>query len=293
MIRQTGMKIKDKGNINGLIPFAGTLFIEGDAINSYLRNLENPQHLEWEVERAENKSKARRLLTTLTHFIKKSLDEMKNDESEEAIDPTVGEYLSANDFDESPNQERAEAIQDNIKDIKVHVTDVAPKPSGTQTGEPGETIVDADDGDIVVSDLPGEGGSGSQGQGGHGGNGGGSNPGDGGGNIPVEHRKKLSSISATSVRNVVRNKEKGEYTIVFTPGSSATDGILEVFMAAESQNYDAPIIAASCSECPDLQFSKNKITNLVFNEKKSLRLNIQLDYHDYCSLEVKAYGNQV
>ena len=53
MIRQTGMKIKDKGNINGLIPFAGTLFIEGDAINSYLRSLENPQHLEWEVERAE------------------------------------------------------------------------------------------------------------------------------------------------------------------------------------------------------------------------------------------------
>ena len=59
----------------------------------------------------------------------------------------------------------------------------------------------------------------------------GNNPGDGGGNIPVEHRKKLSAISAASVRNVVRNKATGEYTIVFTPGSSATDGILEVFMS--------------------------------------------------------------
>lgn len=57
MIRQTGMKIKDKGNISGLIPFAGTLFIEGDSINSYLRGLENPQHLDWEVERAENKAR--------------------------------------------------------------------------------------------------------------------------------------------------------------------------------------------------------------------------------------------
>ena len=45
MIRQTGMKIKDKGNINGIVPFAGTLLIEGDAINSYLRNLENPENL--------------------------------------------------------------------------------------------------------------------------------------------------------------------------------------------------------------------------------------------------------
>lgn len=293
MIRQTGMKIKDKGNINGLIPFAGTLFIEGDAINSYLRSLENPQHIEWEVERAENKSKANRLLKTLLHFIKASLDEMKNDESEEAIDPTVGEYLSASDFEQSPNQERSEILQDSIKDIKIRVTEVAPKPSGASTGEAGRTLIDDDDGDVIITDLPGEGGSGSQGQEGHGGNGGGNNPGDGGGDIPVEHRKKLSAISAVSVRNMVRNKTTGEYTIVFIPTSSATNGILEVFMSAESQNYEATIVAASCSECPDLKFEKNRINNLTFTEKKALRINIQFDYHDYCSLEVKAYGNQV
>ena len=293
MIRQTGMKIKDKGNINGLIPFAGTLFIEGDAINSYLRSLENPQHLEWEVERAENKSKANRLLKTLLHFIKTSLDEMKNDESEEAIDPTVGEYLSSSDFEQSPNQERAEILQDSIKDIKIRVTEVAPKPSGASTGEAGRTLMDDDDGDVIITDLPGEGGSGSQGQEGRGGNGGGNNPGDGGGDIPVEHRKKLSAISAVSVRNMVRNKITGEYTIVFIPTSSAINGTLEVFMSAESQNYEAAIVAASCSECPDLKFEKNRINNLTFTEKKALRINIQFDYHDYCSLEVKAYGNQV
>lgn len=293
MIRQTGMKIKDKGNINGLIPFAGTLFIEGEAINSYLRNLENPQHLEWEVERAGNKSKAKRLLTTITRFIKASLDEMKNDESEEALDPTVGEYLSASDFDESSNQEHSEALQDSVRDFKVRVTEVAPKSSGTQTVGIEKALVDADDGDIIVTDLPGEGGSGSNGHGSHGGNGGGNNPGDGGGSVPVEHCKKLSSISVANVRSVVRNKSTGEYTIVFTPGSTATDGVLEVFMSAESQNYDASIIAVECPECPNLKYGANKITNLVFTEKKALRLNIQLDYHDYCSLEVKAYGNQV
>lgn len=293
MIRQTGMKIKDKGNINGLIPFAGTLFIEGDTINSYLRSLENPQHLEWEIERAENKRKAKRLLTTLTRFIKTSLDEMKNDESEEVLDPTVGEYLSATDSDKSPNQERTEALQNSIKDIKVRVTEVAPKPFGTQTGELNKTLVDDDEGDIIVTAIPGEGGNSNQGQGGHGRNGGGSNPGDGGGNVPVEYHKKLSAISAASVRNVVRNKATGEYTIVFTPTSSATNGTLEVFMSAESQNYAATIVAASCSECPDLKIYKNKITNMTFTAKKALKLNIQLDYHDYCSLEVKAYGNQV
>ena len=80
---------------------------------------------------------------------------------------------------------------------------------------------------------------------------------------------------------------------MFIPTSSATDGILEVFMSAESQNYEATIVAASCSECPDLKFEKNRINNLTFTEKKAIRINIQFDYHDYCSLEVKAYGNQV
>ena len=54
MIRQTGMKIKDGDRINGFISFAGVLFIEGDAINEKLRALENPEHTEWQPDRAAN-----------------------------------------------------------------------------------------------------------------------------------------------------------------------------------------------------------------------------------------------
>lgn len=289
MIRQTGMKIKDKGNINGLIPFAGTLFIEGVSINSYLRSLENPQHLEWEIERADNKSEAKRLLTSLTRFIKSSLDEMKNDESEESLDPTVGEYLSANDSDNSPNKERAEAIQDNIKNIKISVKEVVPKLEETSIGKPGKTHRDDKKGDNVTDGINDKGDNDGQNK---------SEDHDPAGRDKfgqsdkktVKQRKKMSDITMSSVRNIVRNKTCGEYTIIFTPGSSA-EGVLEVFMSAESQNYEAPIIAVSCNECPDLEFDKNKITNLVFTKNQPLRINIQLDYHDYCSLEVKAYGN--
>lgn len=293
MVRQTGMKIKDKGNINGLIPFAGVLFIEGDAINTYLRGLENPQHLEWEVERAENKNKARRLLSYLLRFIKSCLDEMKNDDSEEALDPSVGEYLSATQDDDVPNQETTEGIQDSIKDIKIRITEVKPQPTGSQSGPDGKTQVDDENGDLVVTDLPGEGGSGSKGAGGGGGNGGGDNPGNGGGDAPVEHRKSFSSIAPANIRTPVRNKDKGEYTIIFTPSASATDGVLEVFMSAESQNYDAKILNAECESCPNIAFSNNRISNLTFTDKQPLKINIVLDYHDYCSMEVKAYGNKV
>lgn len=296
MIRQTGMKIKDKGNINGIVPFAGTLLIEGDAINSYLRNLENPQHLAWEKERADNKAQYNQLMKTMLKFMKDSLNSMKDEIAEEELDPSVGEYLSANDAEDAANQERAESITDEIKEIKVRVVEAPPKPSDANIPDNKQTLVDApddEDGDATVTDLPGEGGSGSTGNGGGGGNGGGSNPGNGGGKTPVEHHKKFISISAARIRNVLRDKATGQYTIVFTPMISAQNGIMDVFMSAESQNYEASIVSATCVSCPDLKVSNNRISNLVFTANQPLRIDIQLDYHDYCSMEVKAYGNQV
>lgn len=293
MVRQTGMKIKDRGNISGLIPFAGVLFIEGTAINTYLRSLENPQHLEWEIERADNKAKAERLLKKLRAFIKESLDELKNDDSEEEIDSSVGEYLPADEIAENDVQNKTENISDNVREIKVRITSITPKPSDALTGQDGSTETNDPDGEIVVTDVPGEGGSGSEQSGGGGGDGGGTNPGDGGGNIPIEHRKSLTSISPASIRSLVRNKKTGEYTIVFTPSTSAENGKLELFMSAESQNYEAKIIAATCKACPEAVFSGYTISNLTFIERKPLIVEIKLDYSDFCSLEVKAYGNKI
>lgn len=294
MVRQTGMKIKDKGNISGLIPFAGLLYIEGDSLNTFLRTLENPQHLEWEIDRAETKkAKARQLISGLTKFIKECLNEMKNDDSEEALDPSVGEYLSAPQEEDQRNQDRAENIQDAIHAINVKVTETSPKPTGTQSGDDGKTEVDDDNGDIVTVDLPGVDGSGSSGgSNGGGGNGGGHNPGAGGGDTPVEHRKTFSSIAPASIRSFINSKDTGEYTINFTPSASAADGYLDIFMAAESQSYEATIISADCPDFPQLTVDKNRIWGLTFEAKKQIKIHIQLDYHDFCPLEVKAYGNK-
>lgn len=167
----------------------GPWLIEGDAINSYLRNLENPQHLAWEKERADNKAQYNQLMKTMLKFMKDSLNSMKDEIAEEELDPSVGEYLSANDAEDAANQERAESITDEIKEIKVRVVEAPPKPSDANIPDNKQTLVDApddEDGDATVTDLPGEGGSGSTGNGGGGGNGGGSNPGNGGGKTPVD-----------------------------------------------------------------------------------------------------------
>ena len=294
MVRQTGMKIKDKGNINGLIPFAGVLYIDGSSLNSYLRNLENPQHLEWEIERADNKAEAKRLLGSLTKFIKRSLDELKDDDSKEELDPSVGEYLSAEQVETPQEKNPTENINDTIKTISIRENPVHPKPAESQATGAGSTEVDNPNGDIVVTDIPGEGGrDGRSTGGGNGGSGGGHGNGTGGGDTPVEHRKSLSAIAPAKVRVFCRNKVAGKYTITFTPALSAQNGTIVLYMSAESQSYDASIIFASCVSCPSLRFSSNCIEGLIFEEKVPITIEITLDYHDYCSMEVKAYGNKV
>jgi len=293
MVRRTGMKIMDKGNINGLIPFAGVLFIEGDKLNEYLRMLENPQHTKWEIERAENKSEAKGILSALTRFIKACLDELKNDDSEEALDPSVGEYLAAEQDPQQPHpEEKSEHINDTIKEIETKTVSRNPKAGSMSQSGSGTTEVDDPNGDIIVEDIPGEGSREGTSTGGGGGGGGGNGEGTGQGDKPTEHRKSLAAISAVKSRVMCTNKNLGEYTITFVPNASATNGIISLFMSAESQNYDASLISATVNGAV-AEVSGNKIVGLTFTENTPIKLAVKINFHDYCSMEVKAYGNKV
>lgn len=293
MVRKTGMKIMDKGNINGLIPFAGVLFIEGDDLNKFLRELENPQHTKWEIERAENKSKAKRILGLLTRFIKDCLDKLKNDDIEEALDPSVGEYLAAEEPEDDASEDKGENVNDTIRDIQVKTVTRSTKPEDMGQAGSGTTEIDDENGEIIVDDVPGDGGRSGDGKGGHGTGGGGHGNGNGGGDTPTEHRKSFVATVATKTRVMCTNKSNGEYRISIKPSISATNGFVDLFMSAESQNYNAEILSATCSGQPDIQFEGNRIKNISFTENTSLQITVVINYHDYCSMEVKAYGNKI
>ena len=64
-------------------------------------------------------------------------------------------------------------------------------------------------------------------------------------------------------------------------------------MSAETQNYTAPIVQAVGIGQSGIEIENNKIKNVVFTEKKPVRLKVTIAYHDYCSMEVKAYGNKI
>lgn len=294
MIRKTGMKIMDRGNISGIIPFAGVMLIEGEKINDFLRNLENPQHTKWEPERMEPKSRvpfARDYIKELVDYIKDCLEKLKQDSGVDEIDPDVGEYLpDESDIEPGDDTHKTESLPDTIKAIEVTI----PPRNNAKTSvftDGDETTTDDEQGDIVEEDT--DSGTGHKdGDDSFGGSGCGSSEGDDRGENPKEHYKSLVGIAALKIRVVCLNKDAGEYSITFVPASSAENGRFDLFLSAESHDYNAPIISAIGMGQPPLTITENRISGLSFTANTPVRLKVTIDYRDYCSMEVKAYGNK-
>ena len=137
------------------------------------------------------------------------------------------------------------------------------------------------------------------GSGHNGGSGGGNRSGDGDGrgdgNGPHKESKKKSFVGIVPLkaRVVCLNKNRGEYSVTFVPSMSADNGRIELFMSAETQNYTAPIVQVVGIGQSGIEIEDNKIKNVTFTEKKPVRLKVTIAYHDYCSMEVKAYGHKI
>lgn len=303
MVRKTGMKIMDRDGISSTIPFVGVLFVEGDKLNEYLRSLENPQHTKWEPERSNNKTYARNVISKIRKFIIDKLMEMQQLNMRESIDPSVGEFLAYIDEKESENrnEDRQEAITDKIKSVELKPINIT-KPTNSNLGSDGngQNTVDDDQGDIIEEGPPGEGSGGQNGNGGGGGNGSGQYEGEGNGphpgnNVgpnPVEHKKSSVRVRPAGERQYCTDKLKGEYILIFRPSVSAVNGTMKIKQSAESQSYDAVLLDVKCEQ-EGITFEGNVIKGITFQANKPLRMTLRLDYHDYTSLEVEAYGNQV
>ena len=292
MIRKTGMKIMDKGGISGNIPFAGLMLIEGEKINDFLRSLENPQHTKWEPDRCtKGRQYAQNIIRDLIGVIKDELEKLKPEDDGDEVDPSVGEYLpDESNGEESEGKQEEETISNTIKSVEVTIS--KPKvSSGTHTAEGKDDEAD-DEGEKTASNE----GSGS---GHNGGSGGGNRSGDGDGrgdgNGPHKESKKKSFVGIVPLkaRVVCLNKNRGEYSVTFVPSMSADNGRIELFMSAETQNYTAPIVQVVGIGQSGIEIEDNKIKNVTFTEKKPVRLKVTIAYHDYCSMEVKAYGHKI
>lgn len=287
MIRQTGMKIMDKDRFPGHVPFVGILFINGNEINERLRLIENPEHTQWQPERSKNPFQEITLLKEMNSYIKKKIEELASSSSNESIDAVgVGNYIP-DEIAMTEDIAKEEVISDKILDVEVKkinkktITGRLPATNeenndndkyghmergGLQegwfhndgnaiksTGKPGEEAHMEEDSDKVSSNR-----------------------------ITVRLEKFVS---------ICVDKEKGKYALMITPDMDGDDGVIELFLSGETQNYEAPIIKASLIG-GSVNLHKNMMKNVQFIKGQPLRISVELDYQDYCSMEVKLYATE-
>ena len=284
MIRQTGMKIKDADRISTFISFAAVMFIYGDEINERLRAIENPEHTEWQPDRSVNPVMSATLVKSLHDFMKKKLEEIIDQENPDKMDAVgVSEFLP-DIADDEANKQLEESVTDKVYEIEKRI--VNPKGIGAskaKTEVEGESKADIEPGNdfydwyhddtehpnpSVLVQKP-------------------STP-----VRPVSGDTKIidkdKEVKPAKFIPICIDAKKGEYIIMFTPSSDGLDGKLQLFLSGESEIFKAPIKSAKLLGGSDLEFIDNTIKNLIFVANQQLKINLELDFYDYCSMEVKA-----
>lgn len=289
MIRQTGMKIMDKDRLPGHVPFTGIMFINGDEINTRLRLMENPEHTEWQPDRAGNKMQAKALLREIHSFIRTWIEELVSNSTEDSIDAVgVGNFIP-DVADEAKDTSKEEVISDKVLDVEIKKVPRKAK-SMKQPGNMEKEDEVEKDGHMEPD--------GEEEEWFH--NGGhtvtpGSKPGDDahqeeGGS---EQAPKKISVGIEKFLSICVDKEKGKYVLMIVPDNDGTDAVVELYLSAETQNYGAPIRKASLiAGSGSISVNQNKIKGFTFTKDEAVRVSIELDFYDYCSMEVKMYATQ-
>lgn len=288
MIRQTGMKIKDGDRINGFISFAGVLFIEGDTINEKLRALENPEHTEWQPDRAANPFEAKQLIKSLNDYMKKCLEELVEQGSQNEMDAVgVGNFIPDTPDDEK-NQNKEEAISDTVLEIekrvidRKYIPDIVSVENGDDESEKKVDPVDGEFDEDWVHEEP-------------------KNPPIDPPRPPqpadyVDGTEKAAStpkeIKPSKFMFICNNPDEGKYMVDFIPSEDSDNGTLSFFLSGETEAYKAELVSASQIGGSGLIIRDNSVTGLRFEKGQHIRMNLQITHKDYCSMEVKAYVNK-
>lgn len=312
MCRRNGMKIFDKANISSTIQFAGICMLKDNNINTYFREMENPQHNAWEPERhtSDSKTKAKSNMSLLFKYVKNEVIEMGKKTTVDEIDAEgMGEYFADTENLDTDNENKNETVSSVTSDIEINVLKTVKEMMGYEESLSADTEYpkyNENESDDFEEDYGGF-GSKDQHDDGHNkthdgtgfGSGEGDNPGTHGsgdnmfrnGLDNYDDESKAKHIGTMSVRLYLSDKEKKIYNLVFTPQKSAGSGYLQIDLSGEQNKVKASILTAvDLIAKTSLRCEGNKIYLNNIQKMQKNKVSFCLEYVEECSMEVKLYG---
>ena len=103
---------------------------------------------------------------------------------------------------------------------------------------------------------------------------------------------KMQDIKPQKLRIMCMDKNAGKYVVMFIPDADGTNGVIKFELSAETGSYPAPLVSASLIGQGGVRVSGNKLAGVEFKKDSPLKVMLQLDYSDYCSMEVSACADK-
>lgn len=312
MGRSNGMKVFDQKNFPSAIQFAGVCILQGKDVNSFFREMENPQHNEWQPERHHRSSLARKYKKDLFQLIKGYVLEYGRKTTVDEIDAEgVGEYLP-DDVTVDNGQDKCESILDTTKSIDISIPELKSYQKGFEVAASAvHTSAEETDGVPEGEDF-GEGGNkdfaDDEPNQTSGGNEFGSNPGDGAGTTgagdevftvgsegePATTIKKKFEIHTMAVRLMRIDARQKRYRLMFIPEKTSGEGYLQLKLSGEQSDIAVNILMANNRITGEkLKISQNIIFLHDIQAKHKMIVEFNIAFSECSSMEVSLYGYKV
>jgi hypothetical protein len=287
VIRQNGMKIFDKDRNQSLIGFSGILLLEGDGVNAYFKEMENPEHNSWDFNRHSIPSDAKIQKDKLYAFIRSSIQEIINIENPSEVDAAgVADFLP--DFNFGDDETREVEGFSNVKMKKVEIKKKSFKPSNQahdntigENEEEIEYIIDDKEEVIKIGER---------------------HEGDGEQSEKKQRTKDTEGKEDTegeSIGNVFRRlipkkitliEQKGNYIVSFFLNEQMKNCLLKIKLSGEQRSSDAEITCASRNN-ENLNIKNGYIELGTVNIGEKVSVQFSVNSLNRLSMEVLIYEN--
>lgn len=291
--RSNGMKIFDKKGISSSIQFSGVCILEDEKINSYFREMETPQHNNWETDRHRNPKEAEKVKKEFFRILKEKVLEKGRETITDEMDAVgMGEYLpdiQDTNTDSENKKENIENVKKKFEYNKVTTLEVAENNIiKVLDAEEQSYINELDEDGEVEDEISSENyintsdkreviGTGN------------SREGD-----KIEN-SKFSYISPLNIRifKVSNEDEENIYKMVFSIDRDTKNIVITVSIAGEQGNIPIIIKNAKDGNGKILKSRYNKIE--MEDLSKAIRYSILFSLNDSENypVEVKIYGDKI
>jgi hypothetical protein len=293
MIRYPYMKIKTFPGI-ATMPCSAMCIIENNQLNELLKDIENPQHTDWEIKRKNDESLRSEIKNIIQHLrnciIDFVVEVLSTSETEKLDIEGAGDYLPESNEEDSEligGEQEVSVVKDTPVIIKKIENKKYAKNPVVETNTLEGVVPDIGDHDNDGEDSPVPTGS---------------NAGNHGEPHENDETKGASEdgdkdilryVQLTDIRKVffVSNKENGEYILIINSVYEEDDCELEVHYFDDAGNqYNANIVKCIVNN-KETKIEEGKAVKFKISLGKNKAI-IYTDLKDYYRCEVKLYANR-